>query len=215
MKDIISRKRKELGLTQQQLAEKLGISDKVVSKWETGRCLPDTSILVPLADALGIGVGELLTSTDEARSETEQVSRLEINSAFKNTFIVTMALQAIASVLMIAGVLLRDKGYHSDLFALASYVFTVLSVFVEVAAIAFFLIARNNLSDKYCASIAADKKYINLLLLCTYPLFVIVAAVFLFFHGLTAAEWLITLLIAAFALLLPFAACFLWNLRRR
>ena len=44
---------------------------------------------------------------------------------------------------------------------------------------------------------------------------VIVAAVFLFFHGLTAAEWLITLLIAAFALLLPFAACFLWNLRRK
>ena len=36
MKNIISKRRKELGLTQQQLAEKLNISDKVISKWETG-----------------------------------------------------------------------------------------------------------------------------------------------------------------------------------
>lgn len=39
MKDIISARRKELGLTQQQLAEKLNVSDKVVSKWETGDSL--------------------------------------------------------------------------------------------------------------------------------------------------------------------------------
>lgn len=36
MKDIISKRRKELGLTQQELAEKLFVSDKVISKWETG-----------------------------------------------------------------------------------------------------------------------------------------------------------------------------------
>lgn len=50
MKDIIAKRRKELGLTQQQLAEKLNISDKVISKWETGKSLPDTAI-VSLPDA--------------------------------------------------------------------------------------------------------------------------------------------------------------------
>lgn len=51
MKDIISRRRKELGMTQQELADKLFISDKVVSKWETGKSIPDTTILIDLAKA--------------------------------------------------------------------------------------------------------------------------------------------------------------------
>ena len=48
-------------MTQEQLAEKIGVSAKVVSKWETGRSLPDTSFLLPLCDALGLDepLGEL------------------------------------------------------------------------------------------------------------------------------------------------------------
>ena len=56
MKDIIVRRRKELGLTQQELADKLFVSDKVISKWETGKSVPDTSILVELANVLGISL---------------------------------------------------------------------------------------------------------------------------------------------------------------
>ncbi len=48
-------------MTQRQLAEKLGVSDKAVSKWETDRGLPDVSLLLDLAEALGVGVAELLT----------------------------------------------------------------------------------------------------------------------------------------------------------
>lgn len=48
-------------LTQKQLAETLCVSDKTVSKWETGRGLPDISLLEPLASALGISVAELLS----------------------------------------------------------------------------------------------------------------------------------------------------------
>ena len=44
MKDIISKKRKELGLNQQELADKLFVSDKVISKWETGKSVPETSL---------------------------------------------------------------------------------------------------------------------------------------------------------------------------
>ena len=64
MKDIISKRRKELGMTQQELAEKLFISDKVVSKWETGKSIPDTSILVDLSEVLEISLDNLLASKE-------------------------------------------------------------------------------------------------------------------------------------------------------
>ena len=53
--------RKESKLTQAQLAEKLGITDRAVSKWETGKSLPDASIMQELCDILGITVNELFT----------------------------------------------------------------------------------------------------------------------------------------------------------
>ncbi len=58
---FISTLRKEKELTQAQLAEKLNVTDKAISRWETGKGMPDSSLLVPLADILGITVNELLT----------------------------------------------------------------------------------------------------------------------------------------------------------
>ena len=52
--------RKEKGLTQVQLAEKLNITDKAVSKWERGLTMPDSSIMLELCDILCISVNELL-----------------------------------------------------------------------------------------------------------------------------------------------------------
>ena len=52
--------RKEKGLTQKELAEKLCLSDKAISKWETGASIPDTTMLIPLAEILGVTVTELL-----------------------------------------------------------------------------------------------------------------------------------------------------------
>lgn len=53
--------REQIGLTQQQLAEKLAVSDKTISKWETGKGLPDISLIEPLAAALRVSVPELLS----------------------------------------------------------------------------------------------------------------------------------------------------------
>lgn len=52
--------RKENNLTQMQLADKLGITDRAVSKWETGKAMPDSSIMLLLCDILGISVNDLL-----------------------------------------------------------------------------------------------------------------------------------------------------------
>lgn len=53
--------RKEQGMTQAALAEKLGISDRAVSKWETGKSMPDSGIMLELCSFLGINVNELLS----------------------------------------------------------------------------------------------------------------------------------------------------------
>ena len=52
--------RKKANLTQLQLAEKLDITDRAISKWETGKSLPDSSIMLELCDVLGISVNDLL-----------------------------------------------------------------------------------------------------------------------------------------------------------
>lgn len=52
--------RTEKNMTQKDLAEKLGCTDKAISRWETGKGLPDASLLLPLSDLLGISVNELL-----------------------------------------------------------------------------------------------------------------------------------------------------------
>ena len=58
---FIAQCRKEKKLTQMQLAEKLGITDRAVSKWETGKSMPDSSIMLELCEILGITVNELLS----------------------------------------------------------------------------------------------------------------------------------------------------------
>ena len=67
--------RKEKGMTQKELAERLFISDKAVSKWERGLSLPDISLLQPLADLFGVTVTELLSGeySGVPARETEQI----------------------------------------------------------------------------------------------------------------------------------------------
>ena len=57
---FIALKRKQKNLTQEQLAEKLGVSNKTISKWETGKCMPDYSIVKSLCEELGVTMAELL-----------------------------------------------------------------------------------------------------------------------------------------------------------
>lgn len=61
---FISKKRKEKGLTQKQLADKLFISEKTISKWECGNGLPEISLMLPLCEILEISVNELLSGKE-------------------------------------------------------------------------------------------------------------------------------------------------------
>ena len=65
---MIRRLRESKGLTQHQLAEKISVSDKAISKWETGRGYPDISLIEPLAEALGVSIIELFSGEDVANT---------------------------------------------------------------------------------------------------------------------------------------------------
>lgn len=68
--EIIQRERTRLGLSQEKLAEQVGVSRQAVSKWELGDAMPDTDKLVPLARALGISVDTLLDHHPQEAEET-------------------------------------------------------------------------------------------------------------------------------------------------
>lgn len=75
---FIAERRKQKGLTQKELAERLQVSDKAVSRWETGIGFPDTSLLKPLSDILEVSVSELLSGKliegeKDMREQTDQI----------------------------------------------------------------------------------------------------------------------------------------------
>ena len=62
----IAKKRREKNLTQEQLAEKIGVSNKTISKWENGKCMPDYSIIEQLCKELSVTLSELMDGEDAA-----------------------------------------------------------------------------------------------------------------------------------------------------
>lgn len=79
--DFISCCRKEKGLTQVELAEMLGVSDKSISRWENAKTMPDISLYEPLCEALDIQVAELLYAkkmTDNEKAKRGEQSALNI-----------------------------------------------------------------------------------------------------------------------------------------
>lgn len=90
--------RKEKGLTQAQLAEKLNITDRAVSKWETGKSMPDSSIMLELCNILDITVNDLLTGErievnnyeEKANENLIKLKRKDEDNMNKNAIISTI-----------------------------------------------------------------------------------------------------------------------------
>lgn len=73
--EFIKKQRALKNLTQKQLAEKLGVTDKAVSRWETGKGIPDVSLLIPLSEVLEVSVNEILIG--EAIEEEKKIEKYE------------------------------------------------------------------------------------------------------------------------------------------
>jgi len=79
---FISICRKERQINQEQLAERLGVTNKSVSKWETGSCLPDPVLYEPLCAALGITVGELFAG-ERHGGDTQELAQNQLLGMLK------------------------------------------------------------------------------------------------------------------------------------
>lgn len=75
---LIARRRKEQNWSQGDLAERLHVTDKAVSKWETGRGLPSVDLLEPLAEALGLTVSELLSGRELTPEELPRAAEAQV-----------------------------------------------------------------------------------------------------------------------------------------
>lgn len=73
--EFIYQKRKSLGLTQEELGRKLGVTNKAVSKWEVGETLPDVTMLKPLATLLEVTVDELLSQKEVKAEESKTIKK--------------------------------------------------------------------------------------------------------------------------------------------
>ena len=82
--NFIKTKRKELGITQDELAEKLFVTEKAISRWETGRGTPDISLLLPLSKELNIDVSELLNGEENKKNKNEVEQLIEYNEITKS-----------------------------------------------------------------------------------------------------------------------------------
>ena len=81
----IARKRKEQNLTQEQLAEQLSVSNKTISKWENGKCMPDYSIIQKLCEAIHVTLPELMDGEDAADSSVRVYDDAQILDLLRRT----------------------------------------------------------------------------------------------------------------------------------
>lgn len=99
--------RKEKQLTQAQLAEKLNITDRAVSKWETGKSMPDASIMLELCNILGITVNELLSGERirmEDYSKKVDENLVELKRKNENSIKVNVIIADIITILFLTGI---------------------------------------------------------------------------------------------------------------
>ena len=100
----IAGKRKSLGMTQKQLAEKLGMSDKSVSKWERGVCLPDVSVYRELCSILGISLNEFLAGEDIAQENLIQKSETNIIEVIRDNINKQKCLKVMKCILLVIAI---------------------------------------------------------------------------------------------------------------
>lgn len=96
----IAQKRKNLGLTQREIAEQLGMSDKSVSKWERGVCLPDVSVYMELCRIIGISLNEFIAGEDIEQVELQEKSEQNILDVTEDGNYKKRRLKAIIAVLV-------------------------------------------------------------------------------------------------------------------
>lgn len=197
IKDIILKRRKELNMTQAQLANKLNVSDKVISKWETGRSIPNTYILNDLAKALEISLQQLLEqATTDIKSE-----EFESEAIFKYNSLIAIVgeIQIASSLFILLGRYLYNINNYVG-YSLLSYILGIIGLLIS--GVIYFIFSRkyNELYLKNKIFKSANDKilWFDLLLIS------VCIIIFVALHGLIFYESVIVFLISEFILVVIF-----------
>lgn len=126
--------RKEKGLTQKELAELIGVSDKTISKWENGNSSPDTSMLMSLSEALEVTVNELLSAERIApenysmKAEETIMTLIKENEAGKRTHLISQIIGLLLIILAFVLIFVVSAGTETIALFLdsASFVFLLI-----------------------------------------------------------------------------------------
>ena len=144
---FIAQKRKEKNLTQEQLAGKLGVSNKTISKWETGKCMPDYSVVKSLCEELEITVAELMDGENAQERSVRTYDDEQIVDLLRRTQALEKQKQLLYGVLLIVmGIALQAlshtlggsnvKDFFSGLLSGISIAEMLVGVYVVVKGIA-------------------------------------------------------------------------------
>ena len=134
--NYIAEKRKQLGMTQKQLAEQVGLTDKAVSKWERGKSVPDSAMIADLCRILHISVNEFLSGEDiqkesypDKAEENMKGLMKEHNSQKKNSklIIVSMTIGFILSLIGLTATFMNIQGFY------------VITYFIDMPSLLFLL----------------------------------------------------------------------------
>ena len=198
MKDIIAKRRKELGLTQQQLADKLFISDKVISKWETGKSIPDTTILVDLAKVLDLSLDELLNVKDKEQKDNSVYLAEMVKAKYNNISIIALSLQLISTIIFWTsnGILEEVNQSGSEIMTVLFFITMLISIVLFIGSVSYYAVTTNKIKSKYARFTKIDNFYLNI--------FIIVSAIFvsfdticiIYYNGLYGNELLLIIAIA-------------------
>lgn len=145
---LIAELRKQKGYTQKELAEQLQVTDKAVSRWETGKGFPDISLLKPLGDILGVSVSELLSGKRlEEAEQKEQADHMILEALH---YAKRMFASAISLILLVIGIALL----LSPLFFASQSFLWILGIVIIVSDALCVLIRKRGYSMK-----ATDRAY--------------------------------------------------------
>jgi protein-S-isoprenylcysteine O-methyltransferase Ste14/DNA-binding XRE family transcriptional regulator len=172
---FVAETRRAKGFTQRQLADQLSISDKTISKWETGKGLPDVSLMLPLCQALDITVNDLLTgarvsaSDYQQKAEENMMDLIKENQENKKRFALSMVCAAITVIAVVALVFLAS---YLDLPVPARIAVLALAVLAVVflALMVYTLFFALPFSATYLEENAPRKAYTGgMYALCRHP----------------------------------------------
>lgn len=116
--DFIYQKRKALGLTQEELGRKLGVTNKAVSKWEVGETTPDITVLEPLASIFNVTVDELLLGKEQ---HVENKKKVKINKLLLIFVIVLSGLELLTLISFSASMIGLTIHYQKEIESILNY----------------------------------------------------------------------------------------------